>query len=130
MRYAMLLLPLVLGACATGFGDNKVSIVTAGNGQQFGGASCTVLTNSDRWTVTTPATLTIPANGELRVVCNKAGYRMSEVRLPPFGQSGSNMGVGLGGGSGAVGMGVGFSLPIGTGGGSYPPRIVVDMYPQ
>ncbi len=126
-------LSLLLGACATGGqGDGRVSIATASNGQEFGGANCVVITGSGSWNVVTPATLQLgEANGELRIVCNRIGYRTSELRLPPYGQaSGSSMGVGLGGGSGGVGVGLGFSLPIMTGGGSYPPRVVVNMYPQ
>lgn len=132
MRYISLLLPLVLTACATGnWGDGRVTVVTASNGQEFGGASCAVMNNAASWNVTTPGTLEIGrASGELRIICNKPGYRTSELRLPPYGQqSGSSMGVGLGGGSGGVGLGLGFSLPISSGGGSYPPRIVVNMYP-
>ncbi len=126
-------LSLLLGACATGGqGDGRVSIATASNGQEFGGATCVVMTGAGSWNITTPATLQLgEANGELRIVCNRFGYRTSELRLPPYGQaSGSSMGVGLGGGSGGVGVGLGFSVPIMMGGGSYPPRVVVNMYPQ
>ncbi len=132
MRYPSLLLSLLLVGCAsTGPNSGRVSIATAENGQEFGGASCTVLNNSQSWNIVTPTTLSIGgASGELRVVCNKLGYRTSEVRLPPIGQSGSNVGVGLGGGSGAVGLGLGFSLPISSGGGYYPPRITVNMTRQ
>ncbi len=131
MRYISLLLPLVLAACASGnWGNGRVAIATASNGHEFGGATCAVMNNAASWNVTTPGTLAIGrAAGELRVVCNKPGYRTSELRLPPHGQSGSSMGVGLGGGSGGIGLGLGFSLPISSGGGSYPPRIVVNMYP-
>lgn len=122
---------LMLAACATGSADRQVTIVTAtGNGQEFPGANCSVLTDNRSWNVITPATLDIPTSGDLRIVCNKAGYRTSELRLPPIGQSGSSMGIGMGGGSGNVGMGLGFSLPISTGGGSYPPRILITMSPQ
>jgi uncharacterized membrane protein YfcA len=92
-----------------------------------------VVTGSGSWNIVTPATLQLgEANDELRIICNRAGYRTSEVRLPPYyGQaSGSSMGVGLGGGSGGVGVGFGFSMPIMTGGGRYPPHVVVNMYPQ
>jgi hypothetical protein len=131
MRYAICLLPLLLTACASGgWGDGRVAISTASNGQEFGGAVCTVMNNAGSWNVTTPASIqTGRAEGELRIVCNKPGYRTSELRLPPYGQSASSMGVGLGGGSGGVGVGLGFSLPIASGGGSYPPRIVVNMHP-
>lgn len=130
---SVLSLSLLLGACATGGqGDGRVSITTATNGQEFAGANCVVMTSAGSWNITTPATLQLGnVNGELRIVCNRFGYRTSELRLPPYGQaSGSNVGVGLGGGSGGVGVGLGFSLPIMSGGGGYPPRVVVNMYPQ
>ncbi|MNR92577.1 hypothetical protein D3C72_236130 [compost metagenome] len=135
MRYAALLLPLLLTACATGGnGDGRVSVATAANGQEFSGANCTVMTNSGSWNVLTPATVQVGGvSGELRVICNKYGYRTSELRLPPYvaGSSGSRVGLGLGGGTGAVGLGLGFSLPISSSGGaSYPPRVVVNMSPQ
>ncbi len=128
---AGLLLTLLLTACASGFGDEQVTIVTASNGQEFSGANCTVQTSSRVWNVLSPATLTIPVSGDLRVVCSKAGYRTSELRMPPIGQtSGSNVGVGMGGGSGGVGVGLGFSLPVSSGAGNYPPRILVNMSPS
>lgn len=134
MRYLVLLFPLLLTACASsGWGNGRVAIATVGsNGQEFGGANCIVTNNAGGWNVTTPATVEVgPAAGELRIVCNKLGYRTSELRLPPYTRgSGSNVGVGLGGGSGGVGLGLGFTLPITTGGGSYPARVVVNMYPQ
>ncbi|HEY6772703.1 MAG TPA: hypothetical protein VI140_01905 [Oxalicibacterium sp.] len=132
-KVTVLLLSLLLTACATGPADRQVTIATAtGNGQEFPGAICSVSTNSRSWNVATPVTLKIPASGDLRIVCNKAGYRTSELRMPPIGQGGggSSMGVGVGGGSGNVGMGLGFSLPIGSSGSGYPPRIRVTMSPQ
>lgn len=132
MRYMILTLSLLLAACATADPDQgRVSIVSASNGQQFGGASCTVATRGARWNIVTPATLMIGSgDGDLRIICNKAGYRTSELILPPYGQaSGSSVGVGMGGGSGNVGMGLGFSFPIATGSGYYPRQIVVNMNP-
>lgn len=132
-KITALLLPVLLAACATGPADRQVTIVTATtSGQEFPGANCSVSTSSSSWNVTTPVTLEIPASGDLRIVCNKAGYRTSELRMPPIGQGGggSSMGVGVGGGSGNVGMGLGFSLPIGSSGSGYPPRIRVTMSPQ
>ncbi|WP_076591515.1 hypothetical protein [Herminiimonas arsenitoxidans] len=134
MRYAGLLLPLLLSACAsTGSGDGRVLITTASNGQEFGGANCVVTTNASSWNVVTPASVQVGrSNGELRIICNKYGYRTSELRLPPSGgqPTGSRVGLGLGGGSGAVGLGLGLSLPITSGGGGYPARVVVNMNPQ
>lgn len=124
--------PFLLGACATGAGnDGRVSIVTASNGSEFAGANCVVNTNSQTWNIVTPATLMIGnANGDLHVICSKFGYRTSELILPPYGQSGSSVGLGMGGGSGNVGVGLGFSLPISTSGGYYPARVMVTMRAQ
>lgn len=132
MRYSFLILPLLLAACATtGPDEGGASITTASNGQQVDGASCVVTTRSARWNIITPATLTLGrGDGDLRIICNKPGYRASELILPPYGQpSGSSMGLGVGGGSGNVGMGLGFSFPLSTGGGYYPGQIIVNMNP-
>jgi uncharacterized membrane protein YfcA len=133
VNYSLLSLSLLLGACAsTGSGDGRVSIATASNGQEFSGASCVVTTGAGSWNITTPATLQVrDGYGELRIVCNRIGYRTSELRLPPYSSgSGSSMGVGLGGGSGGVGVGLGFGFPIMTSSGGYPSRVVVNMVPQ
>lgn len=132
MKYSILVLSVLLAACAsTGPNNGQVTVVTVENGQELQGADCTVLHDTKSWNIVTPATLAIGgASGELRVVCSKPGYRSSEVRLPPVGQSGSSVGVGLGGVTGAVGLGLGFRLPITTGGGYYPPRITVNMTRQ
>lgn len=132
MRYLLLIFPLLIAACATtGSNDGRALITTATNGQQFDGANCTVTTRSAQWNIITPATLTLGrGDGDLRIVCNKPGYRVSELILPPYGQpSGSSMGLGVGGGSGNVGMGLGFSFPLSTGSGYYPGQIVVNMNP-
>jgi hypothetical protein len=93
-----------------------------------------VSTNSGNWNVITPAAVNVGGiNGDLRVVCNKEGYRTSEMVYKPSGPYapyGSSVGVGIGGGSGHVGGGVGLSVPIGMGGGrGYPSRVTVDMNP-
>ncbi len=133
VTFVALSVSVLLAACATTEqGDGRVSIVTASNGYEFSGAHCVVTTGAGSWNITTPATLQLgEANSELRVVCNRIGYRTSELRLPAYVRpSGSSVGLGLGGGSGGVGVGLGFSLPILSSGGNYPPRIVVNMYPQ
>lgn len=132
ISFCPVLFTVLLGACATGAGnDGRVSIVSASNGSEFAGASCVVNTNSQTWHIVTPATLMIGgANGDLHVVCNKVGYRTSELILPPYGQSGSSVGFGMGGGGGNVGVGLGFSLPISTSGGYYPARVMVTMHSQ
>jgi hypothetical protein len=131
MRYLILSVSFALAACATtGSGNSVVSIETASNGQALPGASCSVNTGAGSWTVTTPAT--VPAgspSGDLRVVCNKSGYRTSEVVYRPSSPVNSNIGIGVGTG-GRVGVGLGFGIPLGLGRGGYPSRITVDMNPQ
>jgi hypothetical protein len=70
----------------------------------------------------------------LRVVCNKQGYRTSEIVYRPSGAAYGNpsVGVGVGGGTGGhVGVGLGLGFPIGLFGGAagYPSQITVEMNP-
>ncbi|MDQ9171094.1 hypothetical protein Q8A64_11820 [Oxalobacteraceae bacterium R-40] len=132
MRYFIYALPFVLAACATsGPGGGNVAIETTAGGQPLPGANCVVTTNAGRWNVITPASAPVgSANGDLRVLCNKAGYRASEVVYRPSTPTNSNVGIGIGGGSGHVGVGLGFGIPIGLGGGNYPSTITVEMNPQ
>lgn len=135
MRRLILLLPVVLAACATtGSNGGVIAVDTAARGQALAGAACTVSNYGNTWNVTTPASISVgPPNGDLRVVCNKEGYRTSEVVYRPGGSSysGSSLGVGAGGWGSHVGLGVGVSMPIGalTPAG-YPTRVTVDMNPQ
>jgi hypothetical protein len=133
MRHLILLLPIALAACAsTGSGGSGgITIDTAAGGQNLPGANCMVSTNAGSWNVVTPATVSVGSpSGDLRVVCNKTGYRTSEVVYKPSNPLGSSVGLGAGGGGGNVGVGVGLSFPIRLGGGSYPSRVTVDMNPQ
>jgi len=138
MRILTSLLALLLAACAsTGGSDRQVLITTAENGQSIEGAACSVTNNVQRWDIVTPANLTIePADGDLHIVCDKEGYRGSELRLSPMGMpSGSSIGLGLGGASGgvgsAVGAGLGLTLPFGgSRRGYYPAEITVNMMRQ
>lgn len=135
MRYLILLLPIALAACAsTGSSSGSgITIETASKGQPLPGANCVVSTNNGNWNVTTPATVNVGSvSGDLRVVCNKQGYRTSETIYKPSGSHGygPNVGLGVGGGSGNVGVGVGMSVPIRFGGGGYPSRVSVEMNPQ
>jgi hypothetical protein len=131
MRHLILLLPVLLAACATtGSSGGNVTIETMAGGQPLPGANCVVSTNSGSWNVQTPATLNVgTANGDLRVVCNRDGFRTSEMVFRPSGPLGSSVGLGVGGGS-SVGVGVGLSVPIALGSGGYPSRISVDMNRQ
>ena len=142
-RAAVILTVLTLSACATtddasqAQGGN-IEVLAASGGQAVTGAKCVATTAAGRWELTPPAVVPIGAPaGDLRIICNKAGYRTSEVlyRPSPYTVGGnSNVGVGIGGGSGNVGVGIGFNIPIGGGArtvpGGYPQRIVVEMNPQ
>lgn len=138
MRYLILALPFALAACAStnNVAEKGVAIETVSRNQVITGANCVVSNGNGSWQVTTPGTVnTGGVNGDLRVVCNKAGYRTSEFMFRPtaypVASSGTSVGIGLGGGGRHVGGGIGFSLPIGGGGagsgGSYPPRVAVEM---
>src|SRR5690606_23351006 len=132
MRYATLLIFLGLTACATPRTDTGVEIQATYAGQPVTDAECTVTTDAGRWKVKTPGTAPIGTpRGDLRVVCNKDGYRASEVvyRATP---GSSNMSIGIGGGTGGgrVGVGLGFGIPVGRGNDSDPSRIVVEMNTQ
>jgi hypothetical protein len=136
MRPLILLLPIALVACATtGSNGGVVAIDTAARGQSLPGAACVVTNGTNTWNVTTPASVAVGSPvGDLRVVCNKDGFRTSEMVYQPSPGSygGSSVGIGAGGGGRHVGLGVGISMPIGGfgGGGGYPARITVDMNPQ
>lgn len=125
------LLSLFVAACATTSSDpGMLTVETASNGAAVEGATCAVTTSAGNWTVTTPGQVQVGApSGELRIVCDKPGYRTSQYEYRnDYGTGGSGVGVGLGGGSGGVGFGL--SFPIGgRPAGSYPSRIVVEMNP-
>lgn len=131
MRHLILLVPIALAACATtGSGGDGMAIETVSRGEQVTGASCSVSTNAGTWNVVTPASLQgISANGDLRVLCNKPGYRTSEVIHRPSNPLGSSVGLGVGSGGGNVGVGVGLNFPIRVGGGHYPSRVTVELNP-
>lgn len=131
MRHLILILPLLLTACATtGSSGGGVLVETVSGGQAAPGAKCVVNTNSDNWDIITPATVRVNSiNGDLHVVCNKEGYRTSEMIYKPTNGYGSGVGFGIGGGSG-VGIGMGLSVPLTVGGGNeYPSRITVQLRP-
>ena len=135
MRHPVLLLTIALAACATTGSNGLLTIETAARGQPLADANCIASTNGGSWNLMTPATVQIGGvNGDLHVLCNKDGYRASEMIFrpsPPPGSYGSSVGVGAAGGSGHSGVGVGLNFPIWLGGGSsYPSRIIIEMNPQ
>lgn len=132
MRRLILSLPIALAACATTGTNGVIAIDTISGGRPLPGAACVVTTNSGSWNVVTPGIVQVGGmNGDLHVVCNKAGYRTSELVFKPAGVYGSgySMGLGVGGGGGHVGGGVGLSVPIATSGGGYPSRATVELRP-
>jgi len=140
MRFpvAMMLVTAVaaLAACASSPPTpGKIDVRTTSRSLPLAGADCTVETGAGRWTVVTPGSVVVgqPA-GELRVVCNKAGYRSSEVidrsGFAHGGGSSTRLGVGVGGGLGrssGVGVSLGMGFPFGSVQRGYPAEVVVDM---
>jgi hypothetical protein len=137
---SMASLTLVVSACVTPPVSNDLGIETASAGQFLPGASCTVQTAEGSFNVVTPATVPVRNTpGDLRVVCDRPGYRTSEVVYRGLGYGGYNgyggyggpsVGLGLGGGGGNVGFGLGLGFPIGgVANNSAPSRIVVEMTP-
>jgi len=124
-------LALAVGACATSPVSNDLGIETASAGQFLPGANCTVQTAEGSFNVVTPATVPVRNTpGDLRVVCNRQGYRTSEVLYRGLGYGGPGVGLGLGGGGGNAGFGLGLGFPIGgAGNNNAPSRVVVEMTP-
>ncbi len=139
MRPAVLLVPLLLVAgCASQpqRPPGRVEILSTAAGQPLPGAACTVDTAGGRWTVQTPAVLDLgEPRGDLRVVCQREGYRTSEVLIRAgsgYSPGASRIGVGVGGGTGyrsGVGLSLGFGFPLSSGRTRYPAQVVVDMAP-
>lgn len=131
MLRLILLLPVMLAACATTGSNGTIAIDTVSRGQPITGAKCMASTSNGSWNFMTPAAVAVgSANGDLHVVCDKDGYRTSEMIFRPASPYGSSVGLGAGGGGGHVGLGLGLSVPINLGGGGYPSRITVEMNPQ
>lgn len=121
---------VLVAACATTPDDrHQIAIQTVAGGRALIGADCEVFAGSQAWTIRTPKTIqTGPASGDLRVVCNKPGYRTAELVYRASGAAGG-MGVQIGGGSG--GVGVGLSFPIGRRAvADYPSQLTVEMRPE
>lgn len=130
---------LALTACVSSPPNTgKIDIRTTSRSQPLTGANCTVETNAGKWTVVTPGSVEVgPPDGELRVACNKAGYRTSEVidrsGIAHSGGGGTRLGVGVGSGLGrssGLGISLGMGFPLGSVHRGYPSQVVVDMNPQ
>jgi hypothetical protein len=136
----MLMVLLASGCATTPPFDGRVEILTTSQEKPLTGADCVVTTDAGSWTVQTPGHATVgDPNGDLRVVCNKAGYRTSEVIHRSRAGRGLNasgtprVGVGVGGGFGGysgVGVSLGFGFPLTGTASDYPSQITVDMAPQ
>lgn len=121
--------------------EGQIEILTTAQGTPLSGAECTVETASGSWKVVTPATANVgEPRGDLRVICNRAGYRSSEVqvRVPGSGYvpGSTRVGVGIGGGTwgshSGLGISLGFGFPLGgnSSRARYPAQVLVDMTPQ
>lgn len=141
LKWSSVMLSVLLASgCATKppF-DGRVEILTTSRDQTLTGADCVVTTDAGSWTVQTPGHATVgDPSGDLRVVCNKAGYRTSEVIHRSragrgLNASGTRVGVGVGGGLGGysgVGVSLGFGFPLTGTASDYPSQVTVDMVPQ
>lgn len=134
---ALALSSLLIAACASGpqRPEGLIDIQTTTRGQALPGAECTVQTDRGSWTLQTPGAVNVgEPSGDLWVVCNRAGYRTSEVivRAPGSAASGTRVGVGMGGGFGrtsGVGLSLGMGFPLGSSRPRYPAQVVVDLTP-
>jgi hypothetical protein len=141
LKWSSVMLSVLLASgCATKppF-DGRVEILTTSRDQTLTGADCVVTTDAGSWTVQTPGHATVgDPSGDLRVVCNKAGYRTSEVIHRSragrgLNASGTRVGVGVGGGLGGysgVGVSLGFGFPLTGTASDYPSQVTVEMAPQ
>lgn len=132
MRYPVLLLSLALVGCAaTGPEQRGIAIETAAGGQALAGTKCTVSTAAGSWNVVTPTVVDVGTpSGDLRVVCERPGFRTAETIHRAYAQGGgSSVGFGIGGGSRGAGASIGMNMPLGGGALNYPARIRVDMNP-
>lgn len=138
MRWtALVFFPLLLAACATQpqRPPGQIDIWSTARGQPLAGAECMVQTDAVSLTLTTPATVDLgEPRGDLWVVCNREGYRTSEVIIRVSGNDGASnrprVGVGVGGGFGrinGVGVSLGLGVPFGSVHARYPAKVVVDL---
>ena len=140
LKWWSVMFPVLLalsGCVTTPPFDGRVEILTTSREQALTGADCVVTIDAGSWTVQTPGYATVgDPNGDLRVVCNKSGYRTSEVIHRHSGAGrrpgATRVGVGIGGGSGGysgVGVSLGFGFPLAGVRSDYPSRVIVDMTP-
>ncbi|GAA4014953.1 hypothetical protein [Actimicrobium antarcticum] len=130
-RFALALasVSVLVAGCATVPASQTMLVETRSDGQPLAGATCLVSLGSEGYTVVTPATVSVAgARGDLQVVCNKPGYRSSELLFRSARSGFPNVGIGASGGSGGnLGLGLGLSFPLQGGRPDYPPRVSVEM---
>lgn len=140
MRWtALVFAGLLLASCASGPSrpEGQIAILSTAHGQALAGAECTVQTDAGSWNVLTPVTINVgQPSGDLWVVCNREGFRTSEVIIRAPGRMdsprGTRVGIGVGGGFGGtsgVGLSLGLGIPLGSSRARYPSQVVVDMTP-
>ena len=134
-------LPALLCACSSTpqRPEGQVEILTTAQGAPLSGAECSVDTAAGSWKVVTPAVAEVgEPRGDLRVVCNRAGFRTSEVLIRGGGggytPGSTSVGIGMGGGTwgrhSSVGLSLGFGFPLSGGSRTrYPAQVLVDMTP-
>ena len=137
----LILFPAMLCACSSTpqRPEGQIDILTTAQGTPLSGAECTVDTGAGNWKVVTPAVVNVgEPRGDLRVVCNRAGFRTSEVLVRGgaggYTPGGTRVGVGVGGGSwgshSGIGISLGFGFPLSGGSRShYPAQVLVEMTP-
>ena len=131
VRSAALVLPLLLAACVSTPGSEPAIVLeTAARGQPEPGANCVASIGSVRWQVTTPAVLAVGgARGELHIVCDKPGFRSSELIFRPEAGAASGASIGFGSGGYGTSIGLGLSFPLSGASATYPKRLVIDLNP-
>ncbi|MBC7499501.1 MAG: hypothetical protein H7315_03240 [Herminiimonas sp.] len=116
MRRLCLSSTCALAACASTVSDDGALLFQAqAHGEPLIGANCIVsILVGSRPLVTPAAVSTSAQGGDLRVICNKPGFRTSEYwfRANAMRGTGSSFGVGTGLGSGGgFGVGLGVGMP-------------------
>ena len=108
----------VMGCTTTAPDIPGVLIETAARGQPLTGVACTAVIDNTRWDMVTPAMISLgDARDALRIVCNHAGYRTSELIFRPTSMSAAA----------SPGHGDGLPLYGGSIGARYPKRLTIDM---
>ena len=129
MLLPMLLWALLTACAGVSTGEPVILIETAARGQPVAGAACVATVGPVCWDVKTPAVLAVGgARGELHVICEKPGFRPSELIFRAA-AGGYGTGVSAGFGGGIHGSSIGMGIPLGGISAPYPRRLVIDLNP-